>query len=1350
MDNRVGRCARVRRRVSSHGLSSANAVESLEQRTRLAAGLVAASAFDVAAGAAAADASGLGNAAAVSGATWAPGRYGTALSFDGVNDMASVADADSLDLTTGMTLEAWVKPNARSDWGTVLLKDRGAGLAYSLYGTDGANRPPSAYVNRNRDIRVLGGSALPLGAWSHLAATYDGSALRLYVNGALASTTAVTGAVPATSNPLRIGGNTVWGEYFNGVIDEVRVYNRALAAAEIQADMNTPVVAAPPPGPDTLPPAVSLTAPAAGAEVAGTTSVTAAASDNVAVVGVQFLLDGSPLGAEDTAAPYSVTWNTSSTADGPHALTAVARDAAGNVTTSGAVNVTVRNADTTAPAVALAAPAPGATATGTTTLSATASDNVGVAGVQFLVDGTPVGAEDVSAPYSLAWDSRTVADGTHTVTARARDAAGNQTVSAARSITVANAAVDPANVGQWSPVVNWPVVAVNQVLLKDGRVLMWDGEGDGSGCIGSTSARVYDPATGLFTPVPIPYFQNHEDDIFCSAQTVLPDGRVLVVGGHDCDGPGFGIRMTNLFDPATLTWTRGPDMNFRRWYPTVTPLADGRALILGGSDMTTVDYITTPELFDPVTNTITRLDNAQLAVPSYAFVYQHTDGRVVVTGSDEAKMPTYALDVASQTWSTVDPAVLDAGSGVTYRPGEYLKAGSSYLSPPADNGGATPSRPNTYVLDMNGAAPAWQETAPMAFARTHLNLTVLPDGNVLATGGASDIGGLTSSRAVLPAEMWSPSTRTWTTLPAMATPRMYHSTALLLPDGRVLVAGGGRLGASVDYFNAEFYSPAYLFKGARPAISSSPSTLEYGSGFFVGTPDAADVASVALVRNGSVTHSDNMDQRFVPLSFQATAGGLTVQAPADARTAPPGHYMLFIVNGKGVPSVAPLVRFPAGYEDHQSPSAPSDLFAAPGAPGTAQLAWSPASDNTGVARYNGYRSTSPGFAATDAFRVGSTASTGYVDAGLASGTYYYAVRAVDAAGNVGPASGEAGVSVTADTAAPSVALTSPAPGAVVGGAVTLTAAASDDVGVAGVQFLLDGAPVGAEDTAAPYSFTWSSGTASNGSHVLTARARDAAGNTSTSAPVAVTVSNAAAAGLVAAWSFDEGAGAEAVDATGNGRNGAVSGAAWTAAGKFGNALSFDGLNDWVTVADADALDLTTGMTLEAWVNPASLSGWTTVMLKEQTGGLSYALYGSDNTGRPPAGYIRRTSDIGSAGSSALPLNTWSHLAATYDGANLRTFVNGVQVGSRSVTGAIVTSTGALRIGGNAVWGEYFKGLIDEVRVYNRALSAAEVQSDMGTRIGGTAATVTAAAVPPSATNESLATGQATSLLTSAV
>src|SRR6185295_16717019 len=189
---------------------------------------------------------------------------------------------------------------------------------------------------------------------------------------------------------------------------------------------------------DTAPPTVSITAPANGATVSGTVNVNATASDNVGVAGVQFFVDGATLGGEDTTSPYSVSWNTTAVANGSHQLTARARDAAGNRTTSATVTVTVSNAppsDTTPPTVSITSPANGATVSGTTQISATASDNVGVAGVQFLVDGATLGAEDTSSPYAVSWNTTTANNGSHQLTATARDAAGNRTTSATVTVT---------------------------------------------------------------------------------------------------------------------------------------------------------------------------------------------------------------------------------------------------------------------------------------------------------------------------------------------------------------------------------------------------------------------------------------------------------------------------------------------------------------------------------------------------------------------------------------------------------------------------------------------------------------------------------------------------------------------------------------------------------------------------------------------------------------------------------------------------------------------------------------------------------------------------------------------------
>ncbi len=211
------------------------------------AGLVLALGFNEAAGTAAIDASPSRTNGTLSGATRVAGRAGAggALSFDGDNDWVTVADAASLDMTTALTLEAWVNPRVLGGWRSVLMKERVGGLAYSLYadnGVDGAHPAGTMFFGALPDRSVRGTSPLAVGAWTHLAVTYDGTTMRLYVNGAQAATLPQTGSLTATARPFRIGGNGVWSdEFFDGLIDDVRVYNRALSAAEIEADMNTPI-----------------------------------------------------------------------------------------------------------------------------------------------------------------------------------------------------------------------------------------------------------------------------------------------------------------------------------------------------------------------------------------------------------------------------------------------------------------------------------------------------------------------------------------------------------------------------------------------------------------------------------------------------------------------------------------------------------------------------------------------------------------------------------------------------------------------------------------------------------------------------------------------------------------------------------------------------------------------------------------------------------------------------------------------------------------------------------------------------------------------------------------------------
>ncbi len=312
---------------------------------------------------------------------------------------------------------------------------------------------------------------------------------------------------------------------------------------------------------------------------------------------------------------------------------------------------------------------------------------------------------------------------------------------------------------------------------------------------------------------------------------------------------------------------------------------------------------------------------------------------------------------------------------------------------------------------------------------------------------------------------------------------------------------------------------------------------------------------------------------------------------------------------------------------------------------------------------------------------------------------------------------------SSDTTAPSSAISSPTSGSNLpaGSPTTISGTAADAGGgvVGGVEVSVDsGSTWFPANGRSNWSFTWLP--SASGNVTIRSRAVDDSGNLGTpGAGVNVTVGGGGGGSgqLVAAYAFAEGSGTSASDATGNGHTGTISGATWSTSGRFNNALSFDGTNDWVTVADGATLDFTTTMTLEAWVNPSALSGWQTVIMKERPGGLAYTLYAHDNAPRPSAYINTGSGDAQAIGATGLPLNTWTHLAVTYDGTTLRLFVNGAQAGSQAAGGSIISSTSPLRVGGNSIWGEYFAGLIDEVRIYSRVLTAAEIQTDMNTPVG---------------------------------
>jgi Domain of unknown function (DUF1929)/Bacterial Ig domain/Glyoxal oxidase N-terminus/SdrD B-like domain/Kelch motif/Prealbumin-like fold domain len=542
----------------------------------------------------------------------------------------------------------------------------------------------------------------------------------------------------------------------------------------------------------------------------------------------------------------------------------------------------------TPPSVSIVAPAQNATVSGQTTVSANATDPYNsILGVQFQLDGSNLGAEVTSSPYSITWDTSSLS-GTHVLTAIAYNSAGLNATSSPITVTVNNSG-NGAVVGSWSSPVTLPTVAVDLILLKNNKILFYE---DGN------SVTLWDYVNSTFTSYPI------NVDLFCSGHALLADGRVLVVGGYSGSSNPIGIANAEIFDPSNNTWTVVPNMTYRRWYPTATTLSDGRVLVTAGWQTSNHSNAGIPEIYNPSTNSWTQLNSANNPFETYPFIYLLPDGRLIHLGGSEYATDTEALDLSTQAWTTIDPTIVDGGSSVMYQPGKIMKAGSASDS---QNSGA--SSKTTFTIDTTQSSPAWVQTSSMSYARSFFNLVTLPDDSVLAVGGETDKNGGNIANAVYAAELWSPQTHVWTTMSSMHTPREYHSTALLLPDGRVLVSGmGADFGNVPDEKTAEFFSPPYLFKGARPVITQAPAQIQYGTNFFVATPDGASIASATLIRTGAVTHFFDQNTRFVPATFQQTTGGLTVSAPANSSLAPPGHYMLFIVNSNGVPSVAPILQ----------------------------------------------------------------------------------------------------------------------------------------------------------------------------------------------------------------------------------------------------------------------------------------------------------------------------------------------------------------------------------------------------------------------------------------------------------
>jgi hypothetical protein len=465
------------------------------------------------------------------------------------------------------------------------------------------------------------------------------------------------------------------------------------------------------------------------------------------------------------------------------------------------------------------------------------------------------------------------------------------------------AVLDPAVYGMWSAPFDSQIVGIHVSILPNGKVIYWDHDEEiDDGGIGGF--RLWDPTTGAISTPPLP-----TQNVFCGGLSFMEDGRLFVTGGHIS---GYrGLPNAHVYDPFMNTWTELPEMNAGRWYPTNTTLANGDVLVISGAtEIGTFNSL--PQIWRAATDTwhnLTNADSPDGGKTLYPWMFLAPDGRVFKAGPERRSrfLNTSGLGIWTlEARSFFGPR--DDGTAVLYDVGKGLIIGGNQQLPTA----------TVEVFELTGASPTWRQVPSMAFARRFPNSTLLPDGTVLVTGGTSQPNARIDGREwdlnkmVYAAELWNPATETWSTLAAMQTPRSYHSTAALLPDGRVLVGGGEAPPPNnrIDYRVFEIFSPPYLFKGPRPVITDAPTSAAYGDTFFVETPQAMDISKVNWIRLSAVTHAFNQNQRINRLSFTLAPGGngLYVTVPANGNLAPPGHYMLFILNHAGVPSVAHMIQ----------------------------------------------------------------------------------------------------------------------------------------------------------------------------------------------------------------------------------------------------------------------------------------------------------------------------------------------------------------------------------------------------------------------------------------------------------
>ena len=455
---------------------------------------------------------------------------------------------------------------------------------------------------------------------------------------------------------------------------------------------------------------------------------------------------------------------------------------------------------------------------------------------------------------------------------------------------------DPAR-GTFGPQVAWPIMPIHAVLLPSGRVLSYGTRPNGT----QTAYYEYDvwnPAAGTGTDAHDLLPNTTQTDIFCSSQIVLPNGDVEMYGGDNLPtDTNTQNREVTQFHLADHTMVHSTQMNRLRWYSSATMLPNGEVYIQGGTGGADLpERRTSSGTFQLLTGAST--NNLSSGYPKN---WVGPDG--LVFGIANTQM--YRVNPAGNGSISMLGTIASGNTGgtstaVMFEPGRILQVG----------GGGTPASRNANIIDINTGTPRLTALPQAQFGRHWGNATVMADGRVLVSGGSAENN--VANGVAYTTEIFNPANNSWSTGATATRMRLYHSTSLLLPDATVITMGGGTPGPETN-LNAEIYYPPYLFNddgtaATRPTITSATTVTDPGGTLSITTPDAAGIGTVSLVKTGSVTHSDDMDQRFINLTFSRSGDTLTANLPTNLNQTPPGHYMIFVLDAAGVPSEATIVR----------------------------------------------------------------------------------------------------------------------------------------------------------------------------------------------------------------------------------------------------------------------------------------------------------------------------------------------------------------------------------------------------------------------------------------------------------